>query len=380
MSKFLPFTRPTIDEATIAGVVEVLRSGWIASGPKVLELEAALAAYLGGGRQVRVMTSATGALEIALLAAGVGPGDEVIVPAMTFAASANVVVRIGAVPKFVDVELRSRNATPAAIAEAITPRTRAIMPVHFAGLACDIDAINALARERRLRVVEDAAHAIGTRYRGRLIGSFGDFVCFSFHPNKNMTTIEGGALCYAPDAAATLLIDRERFHGISKDVAGNVDVFRAGGKYNLTDVAARVGIGQLQQLEAFNAQRRALAEHYFERLGRRLDPDMLPLPTNDGHSWHLFGLLLPLARLGCTRDAFVARMHERGIGLGIHYPSVPDLSFYRGLGHDPAAYPNAARIGAETVTLPLFPAMTRADVDRVCDTLLELLGPEGATR
>ena len=373
MSKFLPFTRPTIDEATIAGVVDVLRSGWITSGPRVLELEAALAAYLGGGRQVRVLTSATGALEIALLAAGVRPGDEVIVPAMTFAASANVVVRIGAVPKFVDVELRSRNATPAAIAAAITPRTRAIMPVHFAGLAADMDALNALARERDLRMVEDAAHAIGTRYRGRLIGSSGDLVCFSFHPNKNMTTIEGGAICYAADAATTQLIERERFHGISKDAAGNVDVFRAGGKYNLTDVAAQVGIGQLRQLEAFNAQRRALAERYFERLGRRLDPDMLPLPTNDGHSWHVFAVLLPLKRLGGTREDFIARMHERGIGLGVHYPSVPSLTYYRELGHDPAAFPNAARIGAETVTLPLFPAMSTADVDRVCDTLLELL-------
>ena len=379
MSKFLPFTRPTIDEATIAGVVDVLRSGWITSGPKVLELEAALAAYLGG-RQVRVLTSATGALEIALLAAGVGPGDEVIVPAMTFAASANVVVRVGAVPKFVDVELRSRNATPAAIAAAITPRTRAIMPVHFAGLPADMDAINALARERGLRVVEDAAHAIGTRYHGRLIGSFGDLVCFSFHPNKNMTTIEGGAICYAADAGTTQLIERERFHGISKDAAGNVDVLRAGGKYNLTDVAAQVGIGQLRQLEAFNAQRRALAQHYFGRLDRRLDPDMLPLPTNEGHSWHLFAVLLPLKRLGCTREEFVARMHERGIGLGVHYPSVPALTFYRGLGHAPAAFPNAARIGAETVTLPLFPAMSTADADRVCDTLLELLHSRGAAQ
>ena len=379
MSKFLPFTRPTIDEATIAGVVDVLRSGWITSGPKVLELEAALAAYLGG-RQVRVLTSATGALEIALLAAGVGPGDEVIVPAMTFAASANVVVRVGAVPKFVDVELRSRNATPAAIAAAITPRTRAIMPVHFAGLPADMDAINALARERGLRVVEDAAHAIGTRYHGRLIGSFGDLVSFSFHPNKNMTTIEGGAICYAADAGTTQLIERERFHGISKDAAGNVDVLRAGGKYNLTDVAAQVGIGQLRQLEAFNAQRRALAQHYFGRLDRRLDPDMLPLPTNEGHSWHLFAVLLPLKRLGCTREEFVARMHERGIGLGVHYPSVPALTFYRGLGHAPAAFPNAARIGAETVTLPLFPAMSTADADRVCDTLLELLHSRGAAQ
>ena len=372
MNDFLPFTRPTIDEQTIADVVSVLRSGWIASGPKVTELEQSLAAYLGGQREVRVMTSATGGLEIALRAISAGPGHEVIVPAMTFAASANVVVRVGATPVFVDVELRSRNATPEAIAAAVTPRTRAIMPVHFAGLAADMDPINELARQKSLRVIEDAAHAIGTRYRGRLIGSFGDVVSFSFHPNKNMTTIEGGALSYA-DPALTLPLERERFHGISKDAAGNIDVYEAGGKFNLTDVAAAVGIGQLRHLESFNATRRELAAHYFSRLESRLDPDMLPLPADDGHSWHVYAVLIPFATLGYGRDHFVAQMRARGIGVGMHYPSVPSLTYYRGQGCDPEAFPNAARIGAETVTLPLFPSMTANDVDRVCDALLELI-------
>ena len=372
MKDLLPFTRPIIDEATIADVVAVLRSGWIASGPKVAELERALGAYLGGNRHVKVMTSATGGLEMALKAVGVGPGHEVIVPAMTFAASANVVIRLGARPVFVDVELRSRNLTAAAVAAAITPRTRALMPVHFAGLAADMDPINTLARARGLRVVEDAAHAIGTRYRGRRIGSFGDIASFSFHPNKNMTTIEGGALVYGDDSL-NLLLDRERFHGIGKDAAGNIDVFDAGGKYNLTDVAAAVGIGQLRQLESFNATRRSLVQHYFERLASRLDPDLLPLPDDEGHSWHMFAVLVPLARLGISRDEFIARMRALGIGLGVHYPSLPGMSYYRELGHDPSAYPNAARIGAETVTLPLFPAMTTADVDRVCDALLSVI-------
>ncbi len=373
MRNFLPFTRPTIDDETIAEVAAVLRSGWIASGPKVLELERGLAQYLGGGRQVRVMTSATGGLEMALKALGVGPGDEVVVPAMSFAASANVVVRLGARPVFVDVELRSRNLTAAAVEAALTPRTRAVMPVHFAGLAVDMDPLNALAARRGLRVVEDAAHAIGTRYRGRPIGSFGDVACFSFHPNKNLTTIEGGALSYA-DEGLTPALERERFHGITKDAAGNVDVFDAGGKYNLSDVAAAVGLGQLKQLERFNAQRRLLAAHYFARLEGRFDPDMLPLPGDEGHSWHIYAVLLPFARLGLSRDDFIARMRERGIGLGVHYPSIPALTYYRGLGNDPAAFPNAARIGAETVTLPLFPAMSTADVDWVCDALLALTG------
>lgn len=372
INTFLPFTRPTIDDETIAAVTEVLRSGWITSGPKVQELERALVAYLGGERQVRLMTSATGGLEMALRAAGVGAGDEVIVPAMSFAASANVVVRVGARPVFVDVDLRSRNASAAAIAQAITSNTRALMPVHFSGLSCDMDAINALATGHDLRVIEDAAHAIGTRFKGRLIGSFGDIVSFSFHANKNMTTVEGGALSFA-DTTLTRPLDLERFHGIQKDAAGNIDVFSAGGKFNLTDIAAAVGLGQLRRLDEFNARRRALAGHYFTRLQGELEPDQLPERGDEGHSWHMFAVLLPWARLGYDRDEFVRRMKARQIGIGIHYPSIPGLTYYREQGHDPAAFPNATRIGAETVTLPLFPAMTTSDVDRVCDALLELV-------
>ncbi|NNM60857.1 MAG: DegT/DnrJ/EryC1/StrS aminotransferase family protein, partial [Steroidobacteraceae bacterium] len=207
MNDFLPFTRPDIDEETIAAVAAVFRSGQIASGPKVLELEAALAAYVGGDRQVRALTSATEGLEIALLACGVGAGDEVIVPAMSFAASANVIARIGAKPVFVDVDLKSRNLDPALLEPALSAHTRAIMPVHFAGLAVDMDAIGAFAARHSLRVIEDAAHAIGTSHRGRRIGSFGDVAVFSFHPNKNMTTIEGGAIATA-DAGVVELIER----------------------------------------------------------------------------------------------------------------------------------------------------------------------------
>ena len=189
---YLPFTRPTIDEETIAGVADVLRSRWIASWPNVKAFEQALSEYLGG-RIVRTFTSATGALEVALQACGIGPGDEVIVPAMTFAASANVVMRVGATPVFVDVELDSRNLDLARLEAAITPRTRAVMPVHFAGLPVDMDRLYALARQHGLRVIEDAAHAIGSAWNGRRIGSFGDML-LQLHPNKNMTTIEGGAL------------------------------------------------------------------------------------------------------------------------------------------------------------------------------------------
>ncbi len=367
----LPFTRPTLDEATIAGVVEVLRSGWITTGSQVARFEGALQDYLGGKRTVRVMTSATGALEIALLAAGIGHNSEVIVPAMTFAASANVILRVGAKPVFVDVDLLTRNVLPEAVERAITPRTRAVMPVHFAGLAVDMDAIHDIAARHRLRVIEDAAHAIGTSYKGKRIGSFGDQVCFSFHPNKNMTTIEGGAIS-STSAEELRTIELERFHGQIRDADGNTDVLRAGGKYNLTDVAARIGIGQLQQLDGFNARRRELVRLYFQLLEGRFS-GVLPARGDDGHSWHLFGVLIPFENLGLTRPQFQQAMAQRGIGVGVHYPNVAGLSLYRGLGYHGADFPNAERIGRETVTLPLFPAMKNSDVDRVCTELLEVL-------
>jgi dTDP-4-amino-4,6-dideoxygalactose transaminase len=310
-------------------------------------------------------------MEMALKVLGVGPGDEVVVPAMTFAASANVVERLGARAIFVDVDLRSRNATAEAMEAAVTARTKVLMPVHFSGLSVDMDGVLDLAARRGLRVLEDAAHAIGTRYKGRLIGSFGDIASFSFHANKNMTSIEGGALAYA-DEHLTRPLDRERFHGIAKDAAGNIDIETAGGKFNLTDVAAAVGLGQLRRLEAFNQRRSELAARYEQRLSACVEAERLP-QTGEGHSWHMYPLLLPLATLGMTRDAFIAAMRERGIGLGIHYPSLPGTTYYRGLGWNPADFPNASRIGAETVTLPLFPAMTDGDVDRVCDALIELL-------
>src|SRR5271156_6265323 len=218
MKPFLPFARPSIDAETIAAVAEVFRSGQLASGPKVRAFEAALAAYLGSGRHVLVMTSAPAGLEMALEVAGVGAGDEVIVPAMSFAASANVVARVGAKPIFVDIELKSRNINVDLIAAAVTPRTRAVMPVHFSGLPVDMDALYGLATKHGLRVVEDAAHAIGSRWRDKPIGSFGDLVVFSFHPNKNMTSIEGGAIS-SPDLGSAQLFEQYRFHGIKRNAA-----------------------------------------------------------------------------------------------------------------------------------------------------------------
>jgi dTDP-4-amino-4,6-dideoxygalactose transaminase len=359
---FLPFARPEIDEETIAAVADVLRSGWITTGSKVESFEAALSDHLGG-RTVRTFTSATGALEVALQACGIGPGDEVIVPAMTFAATANVVVRVGARPVFVDVDPATRNIDIGRTEAAITRRTKAVMPVHFAGLPVAMDALYSVAERHRLRVVEDAAHAIGAACGGRRIGGFGDLVAFSFHPNKNITTIEGGALSIRdPDEVRS--IERLRFHGIDRG-ADAMDVYEAGGKYNLTDVAACVGLGQLRRLEEFNRRRRELAELYFERL--HTDPPLLlPARGDPGHSWHMFAPLLPLDSLRVGREQFIREMRDRGIGVGVHYPALHLFTLYRRMGYGPGDFPNAEHIGRSTVTLPLFPAMTEADVERVC--------------
>lgn len=364
--EFLPFTRPDIDEATVQAVTEVLRSGWLASGPRVQELEKQLSAFCGG-RPVRTLTSATAGLEIALLMIGIKPGDEVITPAMSFVATANVIARVGARPVFVDVDLDTRNIDLAAVEAAITPRTRAIMPVHFAGHPLDMDALYALARKHGLRVVEDAAHAIGTRWKGRNIGAIGDIVVFSFHPNKNMTTTEGGAIV-ADDPKEIRLLELHRFHGLERNPDGSAECSFPGGKANLTDVSAAVGIGQLARLESFNARRRELAALYFAKLRPSPAPH-LPARGTDDHSWHIFAPLLPLDRLRIGRGEFIKLMQARGIGVGVHYPAMHLFSYYRGLGYREGQFPNAERIGRETVTLPLFPTMRDSDVDRVCDAM-----------
>jgi len=367
---YIPFARPEIDEDTIAAVSEVLRSGWITSGPQVQRFETELSAYFGG-RPVRVFTHATAALEIAVRLAGVGPGDEVIVPAMTFAASANVVALAGGRPVLVDVEVESRNTDAARIEAAITPRTRAIMPVHFAGLPVDLEPVYALAARRGLRVIEDAAHAMGASYRGRRIGAQGDLVAFSFHPNKNMTTIEGGALSFH-DSGELERAERLRFHGIRKLPGGRMDVLEHAGKSNLSDVSAAIGIAQLSQLERFNARRSVLARGYLEKLGG-LRGLRLPAAGDAGHAWHLFAPLIDFAALGTTRERFIEAMHARGIGAGVHYQALHLFEAFRRLGYRAGDFPNAETIGARTLTLPLFTQMKEADVDRVCQAIKDLV-------
>ena len=363
----LPFTRPSIDEATIAGVAEVLRSGWITSGPQVRAFETALSRHCAG-RSVRVFCSGTAALEVGLRLAGAGPGHEVITTPLSWVATANVVLEVGARPVFVDVDPRTRNIDLALAEAAVTPATRAMIPVDLAGLPVDRERLNDLARRRKLRVVEDAAQSFGASWRGRALGSFGDFVAFSFHANKNITTAEGGALVL-PDAKYLSLCERLRLQGVQRSGEDGMEVDVLGGKWNLTDIAARIGLGQLDRLAEFTARRRALARLYFERWDRALGCE-LPVEDFENSNWHMFQVVLPPRS---PRPRFIARMREQGIAVGVHYPAMHLFALYRALGWREGQFPQAERIGRSIVTLPLFPAMADHDVDRVCEAARKAL-------
>jgi len=362
---YLKFAGPVLDEATIAGVGDVLRSGWITSGPWVQEFERGLSTFCGG-RPVKVMTSATAAVEVALQLAGIGPGDEVITSAESFFTVLNMIVKVGATPVFVDCDLVTRNIDLGEVEAAITSRTKAIMPTHWPGTLVDMDALLALARRRGLRVIEDAALVMGSQWQGRNIGALGDLVTFSFHPNKNMTTIEGGALV-VNDAAEAKRVDPLRFHGITYRPDRTRDVAFPGGKFNLPDVNARIGVAQLARLPEFLATRRALVERYFERW--LTDPPCVlpPRPrAGDGQSWNMFSVLLPLDRLAVTRKDLRDALDAQGIGTGVSYEALHLCTLGRRYGYKEGDFPVAERIARETLTLPLHAGMVAEDVDRVC--------------
>lgn len=369
---FLPFTRPTIDEDTIAAVADVLRSGWITSGPRVQALEKTLSERFGG-RSVRVANSGTATLEIALRLCGIGSGDEVITTPMSWVATANVILTVDATPVFVDVDLTTRHIDLEKIEAAITPRTRALIPVDLAGLPVNRDKIRKLSDKYHLRVIEDAAQSIGSNWGGKEIGSFGDLVSFSFHANKNITSIEGGCLVMNDEAEARLF-EKYRLQGVTRLPDGSIDVDLLGGKSNLTDVAAVVCLLQLQRLEEFTQKRRELARNYFELF----DPSLgclLPVADFEQSNWHMFQPLLPLDQLSISRNEFIAKMKEKGIGVGVHYPAMHLFSLYRSKGFNKGDFPVAEKIGRETITLPLFPTMSKADVARVCEATASILKP-----
>jgi dTDP-4-amino-4,6-dideoxygalactose transaminase len=368
MNDFLPFTRPDIDEATIAGVAEVLRSGWITSGPQLKAFEEALSRHCGG-RPVRAFSSGTITMEVALRLAGVGAGDEVITTPLSWVATASVVLEVGARPVFVDIDPATRNIDLSLVEKSVTSKTKALIPVDLAGLPVDRDELYRISKKHNLRVVEDAAQSFGASWGGRAIGSFGDFVSFSFHANKNITTGEGGALVL-PDESFIPLTEKLRFQGVVRSGEDGMEVDVLGGKANLTDIAARIGLGQLARLAEFTEKRRALARRYFERWDRGLGCE-LPVADFANCNWHMFQVVLPGR---AARAQFIARMREERIGIGVHYPAMHLFKLYRRLGYKEGDFPHGERVGRSLVTLPLFPRMTMADVDRVCDAAKRALG------
>lgn len=375
---FLPFSKPTIDEATIQEVVDCIHSGWMATGPRVQKFTQDLKNYLEAP-YVKPLTSGTAALHLSLLAFDLKPGDEVITCPMTFVASANTIVLAGAKPVFVDAELNGYNIDVSKIEAAITPKTKAIMPIHYAGLPADLDPIYDLAKKHNLRVLEDVAHAIGAEYKGKKLGSFGDTQIFSFHPNKNMTTGEGGAIATRDEKllqSANVLgfhgIDREAWNRFSKDGKQHYDVIAPGFKYNMLDIQAALGLHQLAQLDEFNEKRRQLAERYLTLFDGWSE---ITLPANKmsydcKHAWHLFVPLINTEKAKMSRDDFMEAMKTSNIGTGFHYDAVHLFTYYREkFGYKPGDFPNTELIASRIVSLPLFPSMTIKDQDRVINAM-----------
>jgi dTDP-4-amino-4,6-dideoxygalactose transaminase len=382
--QFLVFGAPDIGEAEIASVTEVLRSGWLGSGPQVTAFEEAFARYKHtDSDRVAAVNSCTAALQLSLIAADLQPGDEVIVPALTFCATVNAVIHAGATPVLADVDARSMNIAPAAVEAAITERTRALIPVHFAGRACDMDALMEIADRRSLVVIEDCAHGIETTHHGRPAGTLGDFGCFSFYVTKNLATGEGG-MVLSKDVARIERIKRLALHGLSKDAWGrygdrgfvHYDVQECGYKFNMMDLQAAIGLHQLARLEAGWQRRREI----WERYQRAFDPLPVerPAPFDDHsrHGLHLFTLLIDEDRAGLDRDAFLNRMQDLNIGTGVHYRAIPEHRYYRErFGWRGEHTPNAWRIGRQTVSLPLSPRLTDEDVTSVIEAVREVVDP-----
>ncbi|NOU00575.1 MAG: DegT/DnrJ/EryC1/StrS aminotransferase family protein [Gallionella sp.] len=378
MTTFLPFSKPTIDEATIASVAETLRSGWITSGPKVAEFEKQLSAYFGG-RPVRTFNSGTCTMEIALRIAGIGAGDEVITTPISWVATANVILEVGAIPVFADIDPITRNIDLDKVEAAITPKTRAIIPVYLAGKPLDMDRLYAIAAKHKLRVIEDAAQAMGSTWQGKPIGSFGDFVSFSFQANKNITTSEGGCLVLNNEAEA-LLAEKYRLQGVMRSGWDGIEVDVLGGKYNMTDIAAAIGLGQFSKLNEITAHRRKLAQHYFATLGKDFEAQtgaQLPPAEFQNTNWHLFQIVLP-ERI--TRPEFMEKMKAHNIGIGFHYAPIHLFKLYRVLGFKEGMFSVAERVGKQIVSLPMFYAMNESDVERTCAAMVEVLTVSVALR
>lgn len=386
-TSFLPFSLPGIGDEEIAAATAVLRSGWITTGPVAARLEERIAERLGGGYCLAT-NSGTAALHLALLALRLKAGDEVICPSLTWPATANTIVLAGGKPVFADVRPHDLNIDPDDAARKVTRRTRAMVPVHFAGAPCDMDALRALAGRHRLVIVQDATHAIGTLWRGREVGAAGDVACYSFHPTKNMTTAEGGAL-WTKDAGIAETARLTRFHGVrtsawervkgAKKAPRGYDVEAPGLKYNLSDLHAALGVAQLEKLDRFIEARTRLADLYRKRLSG-IDLLEIPAPrlsSRDGHAWHIFPALPRIESLTIDRFEIQERLRAENIGTGLHFLPVHRTRYYRRLlGR--IRLPVTERAGERIFSLPLFPRMTESDVEDVATAIEKVLG--GARR
>ena len=378
---FLPFHKPSIGEEEIAAVVDTLRSGWLTMGPKTRAFEEAFAERIGVPHAVAV-SSATAGLHLGLDALGIGQGDEVLVPTVTFASTAATVIHAGARPILVDCEADTLNMSVADAARKWTPRTKAIVPVHFGGHPCDMDAILSLAAEHRVPVMEDAAHALPARYRGRTIGTISTLTVFSFYATKNLATGEGG-MVVGDDAELLERVRGRRLHGMtrdawkrySKDGSWRYDVAYPGFKYNMTDMNAALGLVQLQRLATMQARRDEIVARYQGALADVAD--LLELPTvhpHVEHAWHLFPVRVRAEQLRIGRDELIQELSAAGVGTSVHFIPLHEHSYYRDvLGARASDLPVATREWQRIVSLPLYPGLTDVDVDRVADTLRAIL-------
>lgn len=387
MNEVIPFNLPTIEEEEINEVVATLRSGWLTTGPKTAQFESEFKAYVGSPLALAV-NSATAGLHLALAALGVGPGDEVITTPLTFCSTVNTILHVGATPVLADIG-PDGNVDPDSIAERITPRTRAIVPVHLGGLPCDMDAIWALARRHGLFVIEDAAHAVGSHYRGLPIGAGSpsaslnsDAVAYSFYATKNLTTGEGGMVTthnQRLEEQMKILC----LHGISKDAwnrysdRGNwhYDVVSCGFKYNLSDIQSAIGIHQLRKQERFLEIRTRYANLYNQAFADVPELERPPDSESCRHSWHLYGLRLNLDQLDITRAQFIQELRSKNIGASVHFIPIPLLSFfapYANLPHNKC--PNVLALYPRLVSLPLYPAMSEAQILHVAESVKEIVG------
>lgn len=379
--RFLVFGAPAIEEAEIKEVVASLESGWLGTGPKVAQFEKDFGEYKGVAHAVAV-NSCTAALHLSILAAGLKPGDEVVTTPMTFCATVNAIIHAGAIPILADIDPKTMNIDPAQVAGKITSKTKAILPVHFAGRPCNMDALGEIVQEYNLTLIEDCAHAIETEYKGQKAGTFGDFGCFSFYVTKNIVTGEGGmVLCRREEDAAR--IKMLALHGMSKDAWKRFGdegykhyyVLECGFKYNMMDLQGAIGIHQLQRVELYWRRRQEIWQRYNEAFaGLPIGLPAEPEPDTR-HAYHLYTILIGETKVAISRDEFLGEMTANNIGVGVHYLSIPEHPYYQqAFGWKPEDYPEAMRIGRQTVSLPLSAKLTDEDVDDVIMAVKSIIG------